>query len=217
METGLQVGMVRGSLAVLRDDGTILADWSESGYGTGRMLLRVYPRTRNRTPVSVPMNTLEALELCLVGRVVREAEISKAYGKSGRWFSTEGTEESLGVDSERWEARLRIRTMEWMGMNCFCPASFALAMTCCRIGCDDRTAPDGLRSFERCVSYLDAVPAARVRLHLAEKLSAEWGRLILRWDDVEDLFRTECGVGFCLSEIGPQTEALIQRIVSEQR
>ncbi len=214
MEAVAEGRSVRGTLPVRRENGTMLADWSESACGTGRVLLRIYPRQRPGGSVyGISMTTLEALELCLGGRMVRDAEVARMTGDRVPAMAAVELDGHLGPDADRWEARLRARTLEWLGRICFCPASFALAMACCRICCDDRTHPDTLRALERCVNYLRTVPEARARLNLAGRLSAEWSRLAANWSELESALLAECGAGFERSEIGEQTEALLRRML----
>lgn len=202
----------RRTLKVQREDGSALADWADSGCGSGRVELRIYPKSVS-TGHRISMTTLEALELCLAGRMVRDAEAGRMVGIQVPDRSAEDVRGLLGPDVDRWEAILLAKTMEWLGRSCFCPASFALAMACCQMFCADRTHPDTLRALERCVAYLRYVPSARVRITLAGRFSDEWARLTVRWDELEAAFLAECGEGFERSEIGDQTEALLRRIL----
>lgn len=207
----------RETLKVLREDGTLLADWAESFCGSGRVRLRIYPRQRpaflGGPVVGVTMTTLEALELCLAGRMVRDAEAGRMLGEQVPARAASELISTFGADAERWEEHLRSKTLEWLGRSCFCPSSFALAMACCKIFSDEKSHPDTLRAMERCVAYLSAVPAARVRLHAAGRLSDVWARLVDRWDELEACFLAECGAGFERSEVGDRTEAMLREIV----
>lgn len=113
------------------------------------------------------------------------------------------------------ETQLKLDTLEWLGKNRFCPASFTLAMACCGIENAEATHPESVRNLERCLAYLDDVPAARLRLLNVRDLSPKWASILRRLATLRALLREECGVGFSYAFHAPKTETLIQKALRE--
>lgn len=58
---------------------------------------------------------------------------------------------------------------------------------------DGQRPPQDPADFNRCLGLLAAAPALRDSLYRLSELSADWGRLVPRWDEVEATFRAEVG------------------------
>lgn len=53
--------------------------------------------------------------------------------------------------------------------------------------------PHDPSDFNRCVQLLDAVPSLRVKLNLIKNASKKWAALVVHWEELEVLLRSELG------------------------
>ena len=71
--------------------------------------------------------------------------------------------------------------------------------------------------FNRCLGLLAAAPGLRGELHRLGELSAEWGDLAARWNEIEKTFRDEVGPDWSRNDRVPATKtyALMEEILGE--
>jgi hypothetical protein len=70
--------------------------------------------------------------------------------------------------------------------------------------------PDDLN---RCLLLLKAAPQVRAAFPKIAALCPEWAALIQHWDEIEQSFLAECGLDWTKSTSGPQTYALMKRVI----
>ena len=67
------------------------------------------------------------------------------------------------------------------------------AMACCfaNIDAGERYHPCDPGDLSRCIKFLDAVPEARSQMDKLRSISAQWDKLVDRWDELEETYRKE--------------------------
>lgn len=72
--------------------------------------------------------------------------------------------------------------------------------------------PSDPADLNRCLKFLSMVPEARQHIDKVAALSDQWGKLIARWDEVEQCFLDEVGFNWCNGKSAPKTFALMKEI-----
>jgi hypothetical protein len=70
--------------------------------------------------------------------------------------------------------------------------------------------PDDL---DRCIKLLIAAPGLRDHLGDMAALSSAWRKLVGRWDEIEQSFLDEAGLGWCKARSAPKTYQLMKEIL----
>lgn len=91
-------------------------------------------------------------------------------------------------------------------------SSKTIAFTAAGIACEVNH-PSDPGDFRRCLLLLEKVPGIRERMHLVASKSEEWKALVARWQEIEDLFRSEVGDIRSTGWRAPKTLALIREII----
>jgi hypothetical protein len=73
--------------------------------------------------------------------------------------------------------------------------------------------PHDPADLDRCLFLLALVPELRPRLPRMAELSAEWSRLIERWDEIEASHIAEVGLGWTKARRAPKTYALMREVL----
>jgi hypothetical protein len=66
--------------------------------------------------------------------------------------------------------------------------------------------------FNRCLLLLKEIPELRERLPRMKTASKVWSQLVDRWDEVEQAFLSEAGLGWCNGVGAPRTYQLMKEI-----
>lgn len=64
--------------------------------------------------------------------------------------------------------------------------------------------------LNRCLKFLEAVPAARARMDAMRSLSTVWSAFVDSWDEIEGTFLDEAGLNWAKAGSAPRTYALIR-------
>lgn len=102
--------------------------------------------------------------------------------------------------------------LKWMSEGDIGASSMTMAFAVCEIPHSRHTSPWDVGDFHRCLLLLDAVPAARDRLHLLRGVSPEWAGLVDRWDELESTFLEEAGLGWTKAGRAPRTARMMEEI-----
>lgn len=76
----------------------------------------------------------------------------------------------------------------------------------------DKSHPYDPDDLNRCLLLLEAVPEIRNQMDKVASISGTWGKLVARWDEVEQCFLDEVGLNWCKARSAPKTYELMKQI-----
>lgn len=110
---------------------------------------------------------------------------------------------------------MKNKMLQW-----FCTGKVGLsskAMVCAVIGLPcDGDYPRDPDDLNRCLLLLEMVPEVRRSFHKIAAINDQWRRLIARWNEVEQCFVDEVGLGWSKGISAPRTYDLMQQIQRAQ-
>lgn len=104
--------------------------------------------------------------------------------------------------------------MMWLGKGRRGASSEAMALAIAETETDKKDHPYDPDDFNRCLLFLDSVPAARDNLHKVARISKYWEALIERWSEIENCFLDEVGLDWSKAKHAPKTYALMREVLA---
>ena len=101
--------------------------------------------------------------------------------------------------------------LNWIGSGKVGASSKAMAL-CIADANGDCDHPHDPADFNRCLLFLEAVPAAKQHLSKVRTLSPTWAALVDRWHEVQATFVQEVGWNWSEARSAPKTYELMKQI-----
>ena len=114
------------------------------------------------------------------------------------------------------EIIMQDKILNWFGTGEVGSSSkaMALAVTGNR---NDGSHPYDPGDLNRCLLLLEAVPEMREHMDKIASMSKTWGKLVARWDEVEQCFLDEVGLNWTKARSAPKTYELMKAIAVNDR
>lgn len=107
---------------------------------------------------------------------------------------------------------MKDKILAWMGTGRVGASSRAMAAHLCGAPCDG-SYPSDPDDMNRCLLFLEAVPAARSELPRMATLNKTWAALVARWSEIETMFLEEAGRNWCKCTSAPKTYRLMREVI----
>jgi len=109
---------------------------------------------------------------------------------------------------------MKNKILRWIGTGRVGASSKAMAMAAIDVFADAHH-PHDPDDFNRCLLLLSAVPEVRHHMDKVAAMSKWWSALVARWDEVEQCFLDEVGLGWSKAGRAPKTYSLMQQVFAE--
>lgn len=106
---------------------------------------------------------------------------------------------------------MKDKILEWFATGRVGASSKAMASAVADLP-HDKSHPYDPADLNRCLLLLEAVPEIRNSMDKVAAISDTWGKLVARWDEVEQCFLDEVGLNWCKARSAPATYELMKQI-----
>jgi len=106
---------------------------------------------------------------------------------------------------------MKDKILNWFGAGQVGASSKAMALAAAGMP-NDKSHPYDPDDLNRCLLLLEAVPEIRQHMDKVAAMSSTWGRLVERWDEMEQCFLDEVGLRWTKARSAPKTYAMMQEI-----
>jgi hypothetical protein len=109
------------------------------------------------------------------------------------------------------EMNMKDKILDWFAAGRVGASSRAMACAAADLP-HDKSHPYDPGDLNRCLLLLEAVPEIRNQMDKIAAISDTWGKLVARWDEVEQCFLDEVGLNWRKANSAPKTYELMKQI-----
>lgn len=106
---------------------------------------------------------------------------------------------------------MEYKILEWFATGRVGASSKAMALAAVDVP-NDKSHPYDPDDLNRCLLLLEAVPEIRNKMDKVAAMSDTWGKLVARWDEVEQCFLDEVGLNWSKARRATKTYELMKEI-----
>jgi len=110
---------------------------------------------------------------------------------------------------------IKSKVLNWLATGRVGSSSKAMAMAACGLR-NDGSYPSDPDDLNRCLLLLEAVPEVREHFDKIAAVGVVWGRLVARWDEIEQSFLDEVGLNWSKAQSGGKTYYLMKEVIGEE-
>jgi hypothetical protein len=110
------------------------------------------------------------------------------------------------------------KTLSWIANGKVGASSKTMALCAAGIPENDRFGPSypyDPADLNRCLLMMEDIPEVRLAFNKIAALSEQWGRLIEKWELIEETFLDEVGRDWCDAKSAPITYHLMKSVIEE--